>query len=184
MSSKQFIDQSSSRNSSQFSDQSNSKNSKQFGDQSNSRNSSQFNDQSNSRSSKQFIDQSSSRNSSQFIDQSSSRNSSQFNEQEGKNKQSSITDLTRRVSASPVSSNSLISFPEARSETDGPGSASLFNEDESVENPWKVNLKSCNINIKFENFKGEKLFSKDVVTTKVVVPGFPIFERKRRCEDC
>ena len=81
--------------------------------------------------------------------------------------------MTRRVSASPVFSNSKTSFSDAQCDTDGPVSASVFNEEESVENPWKVNLKSCNINIKFENFKGEKLFSKDVVTTKVVVPGFP-----------
>jgi len=42
-------------------------------------------------------------------------------------------------------------------------------ESRTMECPWRVNLKDINFKPNMDNFKGEKLFTKDTVTTSVVV---------------
>lgn len=120
-----------------------------------------------------------------FMGMQSSRIDSSSSDEESLNSKSSVrissvsstcpdqTDLPNKPPDYPAHAVTISTF---NTTDDEKFNTHLQAEHEIICSPLKMDPKSCNENVSLDNYKGEKLFSRDTVTTSIAVPGVATYQ--------
>ena len=120
-----------------------------------------------------------------FMGKQSSRADSSSSDEDSLNSKSSVRvsslastcpDQTDPPSKPPDYPAHVVTVATFNTTDDEKSSTHLHAEHEIICNPLKMDLKSCNVNVSLDNYRGEKLFSRDTVTTSIAVPGVTTYQ--------